>query len=72
MDQPVDPNAAPFNVDLTVDSSTHYQTMVGFGAAVAFEIGFLANQPNRTEIYNALFVDAGLQVLRVAGIHKQP
>jgi len=70
MDQPVDQNAAPFNVDVTVDSGTRYQTMVGFGAAVAFEIGLLANQANSTEIYNALFVDAGLQILRVANWYQ--
>ena len=70
MGQPVDPNAPPFNVDVTVDSSAHYQTMVGFGASVAFEIGLLANQPNRTEIYDALFVDAGLQILRVANWYQ--
>ena len=69
-DQPVDPGAAPFNVGVAIDSTTHYQTMVGFGAAVAFEIGALANQPNRTEIYNALFVDAGLQILRVANWYQ--
>ncbi len=68
--QTMDPNAAPFNVNVSVDPGTHYQTMVGFGAAVAFEIGSLANQPNSTEIYNALFVDGGLQILRVANWYQ--
>ncbi len=70
MNQPVDPNAAPFNVNVSVDPGTHYQTMVGFGAAVAFEIGLLANQPNRAEIYNALFVDGGFQLLRIANWYQ--
>jgi glucuronoarabinoxylan endo-1,4-beta-xylanase len=60
----------PFNVNVTVDPDTHYQTMVGFGAAVAFEVGLLSNQPNRADIYNALFVDGGFQMLRIANWYQ--
>lgn len=60
----------PLNVSLTVDPDTHYQTMVGFGAAVAFEVGILANQPNRADIYNALYVDGGFQMLRIANWYQ--
>jgi len=70
MNGPVDPNAAPLEVGVSIDASTRYQTMVGFGAAVGFEISLLANQANRAEIYNALFVDGGLQILRVANWYQ--
>jgi O-glycosyl hydrolase len=69
-DLPPDPTVAPFNVNLTVDPGTHYQTMVGFGAAVAFDVGLLSNQANRAEIYNALYVDGGFQLLRIANWYQ--
>ncbi len=68
--EPSDPTVAPFNVGVTIDPSTLYQTMVGFGGAVAFEIGSLSNQPNRADIYNALYLDGGFQLLRIANWYQ--
>jgi glucuronoarabinoxylan endo-1,4-beta-xylanase len=67
---PVDPGAAPFDITVAVDAATHFQTMQGYGAAVAFEVGLLANQPNRDEINRVLFSDLGIQILRVANWYQ--
>ncbi len=68
--RPIDPGAAPFDVTVAVDATTRFQTMQGYGAAVAFEIGLLANQPNRDEINHVLFNDLGIQILRVANWYQ--
>jgi glucuronoarabinoxylan endo-1,4-beta-xylanase len=65
-----EPALAPFNIPVTLDTGTRYQTMQGFGAAVAFDVGALSNQPNRAEIYNVLFVDLGIQILRIANWYQ--
>jgi glucuronoarabinoxylan endo-1,4-beta-xylanase len=66
-----DPGAPPpFEVTVGVDAATKYQVMQGFGAAVAFEITFLTQHPNRDEIYQVVFADLGLQVLRVANWYQ--
>jgi glucuronoarabinoxylan endo-1,4-beta-xylanase len=66
----IDPGVAPFEVTVSVDIQTRFQTMQGFGAAVAFEIGLLSDHPNHDEIYRVAFADLGLQVLRVANWYQ--
>jgi glucuronoarabinoxylan endo-1,4-beta-xylanase len=66
----IEPPAAPFNVAVAVDAATRYQTMQGFGASVAFEIGALTGHPNHDELYGVLFADLGIQVLRVANWYQ--
>ncbi len=60
-----DPGVVPFQIGVAVDSGTRYQTMQGFGAAVAFEMGLLSNHPNHDELYQVIFPDLGIQILRV-------
>lgn len=53
-------------VTVTADVTTTHQTMVGFGAAAAYYSNYLAIHPNSALLYQTLFTDLGLQVLRIA------
>jgi glucuronoarabinoxylan endo-1,4-beta-xylanase len=64
------PGVVSFSLGVTLDAQTRYQTMQGFGASVAFEIGVLTGHPSRDEIYRVLFADLGIQVLRVANWYQ--
>jgi glucuronoarabinoxylan endo-1,4-beta-xylanase len=59
---------APADVTATVDTTTRHQTLVGFGAAVAFETNFLSAQSG--DIYTQLFSDLGLDILRVGNWYQ--
>jgi glucuronoarabinoxylan endo-1,4-beta-xylanase len=50
-----------------VNFATVYQEIEGFGAAAAWYEGWLEAipEPNRTNIYNTLFSDSGLDILRI-------
>ncbi len=56
---------APTNVTVTIDPTTTYQTMVGFGAAVAYFDGSAMMNPMSSEVFQTIFADLGLEVLRV-------
>ncbi|MGW8313992.1 MAG: fibronectin type III domain-containing protein [Bacteroidales bacterium] len=47
-----------------IADSTH-QTVTGFGASLAYYEGWLNAHPNRADIYQAVFGDLGLDILRV-------
>ena len=51
--------------DLTVDPETQFQTVEGFGASLAFYEGWLTAHPNKSEIYDAIFGELSLDILRV-------
>lgn len=57
---------APYGVTVTLDPAARHQVMQGFGGAVAFYTNFLSNHPARDRIYQALFGDLGIQMLRIA------
>jgi glucuronoarabinoxylan endo-1,4-beta-xylanase len=65
------PPPTPYAVTATIDTTTHHQTLEGFGAAVAFETSYLAarNLPN-DDIYNVLFIDLGLDILRLGNWYQ--
>jgi glucuronoarabinoxylan endo-1,4-beta-xylanase len=42
-----------------------HQTITGFGASLAFYEGWLPAHPNRTEIYDVIFKELSLDILRV-------
>jgi glucuronoarabinoxylan endo-1,4-beta-xylanase len=58
-------------VTVTVDTTSVHQTMVGFGASLVYEVNFLSdrNVPS-DDIYQVLFADLGLDVLRVANWYQ--
>ncbi len=50
---------------VTVDASTRYQTLVGFGAGVAYTDDEIVRHPRKAALYQAMFVDLGSDVLRL-------
>jgi glucuronoarabinoxylan endo-1,4-beta-xylanase len=50
---------------LTVDIANKYQTIDGFGGSLAYYDGWLPAHPNRSKIYDYLFSDLGMSILRL-------
>ena len=51
-------------VDVTVDLDTRHQDLVGFGASVAYGEGQITGHPQQSSLYEAIFSELGLDVLR--------
>jgi glucuronoarabinoxylan endo-1,4-beta-xylanase len=66
-------DAGPFQafVTVTVDATATHQTMVGFGASLVYNVNYLSdrNVPD-DDIYQVLFGDLGLDILRVANWYQ--
>jgi glucuronoarabinoxylan endo-1,4-beta-xylanase len=58
------PAATP-DVTVSIDTTARAQTMVGFGASLAFYVNWLTDHPSKDAIYDLIFRDLGLDVLRV-------
>ena len=48
-----------------VDTSQKYQTIKGFGGSLAYYEGWVTSHPNKSGIYNALFGELSLDILRL-------
>lgn len=59
-------------VDVTVNINTNqrFQTITGFGASQVFYVDWITLNPNKDEIYDILFRDLGLDVLRVGNWYQ--
>ena len=55
--------SGPEHLVILADSTR--QSVTGFGASLAFYEGWLNAHPNRAEVYEAVFGDLGLDILRV-------
>ncbi len=55
---------------VTVDITSRFQTMEGFGGALAFYVNYLTDHPNRAEIYDLVFRDLGLDILRIGNWYQ--
>jgi glucuronoarabinoxylan endo-1,4-beta-xylanase len=55
----------PVAATVTVDTATPHQTMVGFGAAVAYYAGSAMANSMSAQLMQTLFGDLGIQILRV-------
>ena len=53
----------PVNVSVVIDAALPHQTLVGFGAATAYQPYLLSGRTD--DIYKVLFVDSGLDILRL-------
>jgi glucuronoarabinoxylan endo-1,4-beta-xylanase len=60
-DNPVD--ITEYN--LNINPQSQFQTFEGFGASLAFYEGWLTAHPNKKEIYNAIFKELSLDILRI-------
>lgn len=63
-------NAYPSDNTLNVDTSIHYQTMEGFGGAIAFYQNWVYAHPNKEEIYQLLYEDMGINLLRLRNAYR--
>jgi glucuronoarabinoxylan endo-1,4-beta-xylanase len=50
---------------VTVDSSTRYQTLVGFGAGVGYVEDELVQHPAKAALYDAMFLQLGVDIVRL-------
>lgn len=50
---------------VTLSTSEQYQTITGFGASLAFYEGWLTAHPKKSEIYDVIFKELSLDILRV-------
>jgi glucuronoarabinoxylan endo-1,4-beta-xylanase len=51
--------------DLNIDPETQFQMVEGFGASLAYYEDWLTAHPNKKEIYDAIFGELNLEILRV-------
>ena len=58
----------PINVSVAIDTSVTHQTLVGFGAATAYQSYLLAGRTD--DIFQVLFVDSGLDILRLGNWYQ--
>lgn len=52
-------------VTVTIDPLTRHQTLVGFGASLAYTDDELAAHPEKEALYDVMFGDSGLDVVRM-------
>ena len=55
----------PATVRVDVDTSTTYQTLIGFGATLAYVEREVLGYPRQTELFDAMFDELGLDILRI-------
>jgi glucuronoarabinoxylan endo-1,4-beta-xylanase len=60
----------PINATVTINTASRFQTMEGFGGSLAFYANFVSDHPNRAEIYDLIFRDLGLDILRVGNWYQ--
>jgi len=52
------------SVEVNVDLDTRHQELVGFGASVAYGEGQVTGHPQQSTLYQKIFADLGLDILR--------
>jgi glucuronoarabinoxylan endo-1,4-beta-xylanase len=58
----------PVNVSVVIDTTVSHQTLVGFGAATAYQAYLLSGRND--DIFQVLFVDSGLDILRLGNWYQ--
>lgn len=62
--------SGPVDVDVTVNVEQRFQTLVGFGASQVYYVDWLTLHPNKDELYDVIFGDLGLDVLRIGNWYQ--
>ncbi len=57
------------SVSVTVDPAGKHQTLTGFGATLAYAEADVARHPSKAALYQAMFAELGLDVLRLQNRH---
>lgn len=63
------PAVAP-TVAITIDAATRYQTLAGFGASLAYAEDAIVEHPDKAALYDLVFRDSGLDVLRIGNRYQ--
>jgi glucuronoarabinoxylan endo-1,4-beta-xylanase len=61
--------AQSVTITIQMNPEEQYQTITGFGASLAYYENWLTAHPNRAEIYNVIFNELSLDILRVRNAH---
>lgn len=62
--------SGPVDVTVSVNVEQRFQTLVGFGASQVYYVDWITLNPNKGEIYDVIFRDLGLDVLRVGNWYQ--
>lgn len=52
------------DTQVSVDMETRHQTLLGFGASLAYMDDEIASHPQKASLYDAMFADSGFEVVR--------
>ena len=55
---------------VTIDTEARHQTLVGFGASLAYADDAIVAHPEKSALYDLLFAESGLDVLRLRNRHE--
>jgi hypothetical protein len=53
------------SVEVSIDPTTQYQTLVGFGASLNHEDDLIVGLPNKARLFDVMFVESGFDVIRI-------
>jgi O-glycosyl hydrolase len=53
------------SVKVSIDPSSRYQTLVGFGASLNHEDDLIVGLPNKARLFDVMFVESGFDVVRI-------
>lgn len=57
---------------ITIDVDERHQTLLGFGAGIAFIESELVHHPEREALFDVMFVDSGFDALRLRNVFTTP
>ena len=66
-----EPEPEPADATVTVDVGQRFQVLEGFGASVAWYGDWLTKHPRKREIYELMFRDLGLDILRLRNSYRE-
>ncbi len=49
---------------VSIDLTTRYQSLIGFGASLAYDDNLIVNHPEKAALYDAMFLESGFDVIR--------
>lgn len=64
--------AAQATARVTLDTTVRHQSLVGFGASLAYADGQIVAHPQKLALYDFLFAESGLDVLRLRNRYQDP
>ena len=63
-------SSSQVNATANVNLNTTYQQIEGFGGAICYDVWHMATYPTRDAVYNLLFRDLGLDILRIKNTYE--